>query len=330
LDFRFTTVLAGTSVIEENGALEGDLILIGGGDPTLTEEDLANMASAAVAAGLKSVTGRLLVDTSVFPEHPANDFWNWGDIGNAYGAGAYGLNVDHNTLNISFEPGAEVGAPAQVQKAGPAPRDVQWINHVMTGNEGSGDQVVVYSEPFGRRITLRGTVPKGESGFTVRGAIPDPPALAVEILRASLEAEGVKFAGESGPFPAGRQTPIAKHESAALPEIINHLHRVSDNLETQCLFLTMGQREKTRPQDVIRGFWQRTGGVDFAGFRMLDGSGLARANTIRPLDLAGVSSLGSLRPMSVKSLPLTLNETIFTVGLPAYICDLLKANTRTP
>jgi hypothetical protein len=62
---------------------------------------------------------------------------------------AYGLNVDHNTLNISFEPGAEVGAPAQVQKAGPAPRDVQWINHVMTGNEGSGDQVASTPSPSG-------------------------------------------------------------------------------------------------------------------------------------------------------------------------------------
>src|SRR6185369_2712018 len=32
----------------------------------------------------------------------------------------------------------------------------------------------------------------------------------------------------------------------------------------------------------------------------------------------------------VKSPPPTSNETIFTVGLPAYICALLKANTRTP
>ena len=172
LDFRFTTVLAGTSAIQENGALEGDLILVGGGDPTLLEEDLAKMASEAVAAGLKSVSGRLLVDSSVFPEHPANDFWNWGDIGNAYGAGAYGLNVDHNTLSISFEPGTEVGAPAQVLKAGPVPRDVHWINYVTTGNEGSGDQVIVYSEPYGRRITLRGTVPKGESRHRLRPSRP--------------------------------------------------------------------------------------------------------------------------------------------------------------
>src|SRR5258708_2025035 len=33
---------------------------------------------------------------------------------------------------------------------------------------------------------------------------------------------------------------------------------------------------------------------------------------------------------TVKSAPPTSNETICTVGLPAYICALLKAKTRTP
>jgi len=71
----------------------------------------------------------------------------------------------------------------------------------MTGPAGSGDQVVVYSQPYGRKVTLRGTVPAGEKGFTVGGAIPDPPALAVELLRARLEKAGVSFAASAGPSP---------------------------------------------------------------------------------------------------------------------------------
>jgi D-alanyl-D-alanine carboxypeptidase/D-alanyl-D-alanine-endopeptidase (penicillin-binding protein 4) len=238
-------------------------------------------------SGLKSVSGRIVADTSAFPSNPVNDFWNWGDIGNAYGAGAYAINVDHNTLTISFEPGAQVGEPAQVLEAGPTQKGVEWINHVRTGPAGSGDQVVVYSAPFGKKITLRGTVPMGESGFTVRGAIPDPPTFALEVLTSHLEKAGVTIGGQTLPSAGSERPVLAKHLSAPLPEIIDHLHRVSDNLETQCLFLTMGRQAKAAPSHVVREFWEKAD-VQFAGLRMLDGSGLARANTIRPLDLAAV------------------------------------------
>jgi D-alanyl-D-alanine carboxypeptidase/D-alanyl-D-alanine-endopeptidase (penicillin-binding protein 4) len=287
-DFQFETVLAGTTALDANGTLAGDLILVGSGDPTLSTEDLEKVASDAVAAGLKGVTGQLRADTSVFPENSVNDFWNWGDIGNYYGAGAYGINVDHNSISISFEPGSEVGLPARVIETEPAWSDVEWINHVTTGPKGSGDEVVVYSAPYSRKITLRGTVPLGESGFTVRGAIPDPPAYALAVLKAAFENRGVKFAGESATVTQSSLVPISKHQSPPLAEIVDHLHRVSDNLETQCLFLTIGRNARASSQDVIRSFYEKAG-VNFVGLRMLDGSGLARANAIRPLDLAAAN-----------------------------------------
>jgi D-alanyl-D-alanine carboxypeptidase/D-alanyl-D-alanine-endopeptidase (penicillin-binding protein 4) len=289
-EFRFETVLAATAPLKADGTLEGDLILVGGGDPTLSTDDLAELADAAIAAGLKSMTGKILVDATVFPENPVNDHWVWGDIGNAYGAGAFGLNVDHNRLTLRFEPAVQPGGPAPLIEHSAVPPDTRWINTVTTGPVGSGDQFVAYSEPYGRTITLRGTVPAGESGFTVYGAIPDPPALAAELLRARLETAGVKFTGNSGlPSSAtGERTVLARHTSSPLPEIIDHLHHVSDNLETQCLFLTIGRKLNADPASAIREHWEKAG-VDFVGLRMLDGSGLARANVIRPLDLARVN-----------------------------------------
>ena len=287
-EFRFATTLAGTAPLSAAGVLDGDLLLIGSGDPTLALDDLAQLADDALASGLKRVTGRVRSDASVFPPDPMSDHWNWGDIGNAYGAGAFGLNLEHNRLDITFEPGAQPGAPAKFLGGGPSPRDTRWENHVLTGPASSGDGVTIYSQPYGRTITLRGTVPVGESGFTVTGSIPDPPALAAEQLRARLEAAGVKFADRPGPFTTTKHTTLAKHESAPLPEIIDHLHRVSDNLEAQCLFLTLGQQQSAAPADAVRHYWEKAG-VSFTGLRLLDGSGLARANMIRPLDLARVA-----------------------------------------
>jgi D-alanyl-D-alanine carboxypeptidase/D-alanyl-D-alanine-endopeptidase (penicillin-binding protein 4) len=287
-EFRFETSLAGTAPINAEGLVAGDLVLIGGGDPTFSQADLFQLADDAVAGGLKKVAGRILVDVSIFPHDPTNEHWNWGDIGNAYGVGAFGLNLDHNRLEIRFAPGAAPGAPAKFLGGGPAPREIRWENQVTTGPADSGDEVVVYSEPYGRTITLRGRVPAGEGSFTVSGANPDPPALAAELLRARLESAGVTFANGPGASPDATRTILARHHSAPLPEIVDHLHKVSDNLEAQCLFLTIGQKQNTDPAVAIRAYWEKAG-VEFVGLRLLDGSGLARASMIRPIDLARVN-----------------------------------------
>ena len=276
-EFRFETTLIHRT--------DGNLALVGGGDPTLSLDDLEQLAVTAVTAGLKEVSGDLVADTSVFSAPPVNDHWNWGDIGNAYGAGAFGLNVGHNRMLVSFRPGARTGDPAEFLKADPDPPQTRWLNTVITGEPGSGDGVTIYSSPGGQVVSTSGTVPRG-AAFSVRGALPDPPAVATAALRAALERAGVKFAGK--PVSRTDAAVLAVHRSAPLPEIIDHLHEVSDNLEAQCLFLTIGRISLTDPAAAVRGYWERAG-VRFEGLRLIDGSGLARANMIRPLDLARVN-----------------------------------------
>ena len=65
-DFRFETTLRATGAIQ-NGVLKGDLILVGGGDPHLDTDDLANLATQLTENGITQITGQFLFDGTALP-----------------------------------------------------------------------------------------------------------------------------------------------------------------------------------------------------------------------------------------------------------------------
>lgn len=288
-EFCFETRLMAGSEISEDGVITGDLVLEGGGDPTLSEEDLEKLAAELMKKGLKRVAGTLRVNDGIFSGDPVNDHWVWGDLGNAYGAGAFGLNVGHNVVKLVFDGGDKVGDVAKWLRSDPNLYDaIDWDMRVTTGPVGSGDRVMVYSTPRSGWIRASGTVPKGAKEFAVRAALPDPPRFAGDFLKKMLESKGVIFSGEL----AGnlQEVLLARHESAPLSVIVDHMQEVSDNLEAQCFFLMMGVKAGKDPVDVLKEYWEGMG-VTFKGLRLVDGSGLARATMIRPVDLARVNFL---------------------------------------
>ena len=72
--FRFTTELLGAG--QRVGAVwDGDLYLRGDGDPTLTGADVARLASAIRASGIRRVTGRIRGDESAFDKRRGGAGW---------------------------------------------------------------------------------------------------------------------------------------------------------------------------------------------------------------------------------------------------------------
>lgn len=291
-DFHFTTELKSTAPIQE-GIIHGDLVIVGGGDPMLKLDDFKAWAADLKQRGLTRITGGIRADASIFSGSLYNDFWNWGDIGNGYGSGVSGLNLNHNRYIVMFRAGLTVGSPAELLGINLEIPGVLWKNEVTTGAADSGDGVVIHGGESTTAIHLRGTVPLGAAKFQAKGAVPDPARFATHHFRAVLMAAGIQVGSAVGSAPAAQS--LLKHDSALLLDIIKSIHATSDNHETECVFRMLGVKAGKPPAGVIREHW-KTRGLEFSGLRMEDGCGLARADFIRPLDLARLQYFAGTGP----------------------------------
>ena len=240
-DFRFTTELGYRGNIDGNGVLRGELILTGGGDPTLGStridgnpglNSLMILLSAAVEkAGITSVSGDLVADLSLFPEQRTPGGWNWMDLGNYYGAGAGALNINDNLYRLYFEPGRP-GEKARVAGTDPPVPGLTFINHMKTGVRGSGDQGYIYAAPGQWQATLRGSIPAG-GRFTIKGTLPDPALFALQRVKKALAEKGIPVTGtlrKSHRAVSANTRPVLRLTSPPLGEIVTVIHRRSFNL----------------------------------------------------------------------------------------------------
>jgi len=118
-DFRFSTVLAYSGEIQ-NGTLNGDLLIIGSGDPSFCSNhfgnDLPNVMAQFVdmvkGAGIDSISGSIIGNGAHLQGQSYPGTRVWEDIGNYYGTGIHGLNVNDNTYFVSYSTPEEPEMPA--------------------------------------------------------------------------------------------------------------------------------------------------------------------------------------------------------------------------
>ncbi len=267
-----------------------DLVVKGGGDPTLCSTsltgDFVSWLTALKAAGVSEIKGDLVMDASHFESRTTPNDWPWGDVGNYYGAGPSGLNFHKNSFALTFTPG-KVWGPAKLSKVWPKPPGVEFENHMKTGRAGSGDQGYVYGGPGATRISMRGTVPAG-GAFTIHGALPDPPRMCGVALKDFLKGKGIAVGGEVRveKVSLGTLEPIFVQKSPSLAKIAQGTNYRSVNLYADSIFKAITAEGSTAASAAkVRSHWAKQG-VDLTGFVMQDGSGLSPRDTVTARQMA--------------------------------------------
>lgn len=302
-EYKFETKLQYTGEIDTaNYILEGNIIILGGGDPSLgskyfeatsSKHFLDEWVNAIAQLGIDSVAGRIVADASIYSSDIVPATWTWQDIGNYYGAGANGLSVFDNYYTIYFNSGSLVGDTTTISKT--VPNISLTFDNGVTADSISHDNTYIFGAPYNYNRYVRGEIPLNRKDFTVKGSIPDPAYIAAKELELALKEKGVKINIEASSLrllkleglniSSQRQT-VHTTYSPLLQEIIKKTNVHSINLYAEHCLNHSGIKLGVIPDTdnssaAIEDYWESMG-MDTQGLSLNDGSGLSHHNVITP------------------------------------------------
>ncbi|HYL27300.1 MAG TPA: D-alanyl-D-alanine carboxypeptidase, partial [Candidatus Nitrosotalea sp.] len=103
--YRYHTIFAGEQGIGDDGRLDGNLWLIGSGDPSFESADLANGVGVLTRGGLRRIAGGVLVDATTLSGPGLNPHWGSDDSGQDYAAPTSAVSLDGDTIESQQEVG---------------------------------------------------------------------------------------------------------------------------------------------------------------------------------------------------------------------------------
>ncbi len=329
-DHLYKTLLQTDGTVDHNGILQGNIYIIGSGDPTFGASQLDDTLSldrvfgrwtqALQQIGVTAINGHVIADERIFDDEMIPHRWLWGHMGNYFGAGASGLSANENEYTLFFNAGSSIGSPAEVVGTEPLVPGLSFINRVTTGAAGSGDQVYIYGAPWVQERLLTGTVPLRAKDFPVRGSLPDPPGFVAKRFKHFLGKHDIQIQGNSYSYRtldplqvqvSDDRTTIGAHESPMFFDIIyrtnlNSVNSYAENLVKSIGRTSLGEGSYKSGLQAIDELWSSKG-IATDQWALYDGSGLSPSNRITADHLMTVLTVAASQPsfpLLMHSLPL--------------------------
>ena len=275
-----------------NGVLEGDLFLVGGGDPMLGYDRLWKLLRRLRALGIERIAGDIVLDGSALrlPPHDPDAFDGRGL--RPYNSGPHGLLLNYNTLLLGLYPGKAANEPVTLA-AEPPLADVVIDNRILTSDAPCGTWYADLQASIdgGRRLVLSGSLPAA-CGPRTWSAAPLPPDEFGAALVGTLWSEvGGRLGGtvRAGTAPADAHELFAD-DSPALAEVVREMNKWSSNVIARQLLATLGTGLPAGAPpmaDMVAGGARTAGellaaaGIGTEGLVIENGSGLSRIERIR-------------------------------------------------
>lgn len=291
-DYRFQTRLLVSGKVHKS-TLQGDLYLVGGGDPTLSTNDLQGFVDALKTAGITQVSGRFAFDESfltttqeINPKQP---------IAAAYNPGVSALSLNYNRVQLRWK-GKPEAKNFQTWLRSPADGIFLPVAGVSTGLIPIGVQS---DAPFlldgGSRdhwLLSRQLPARGFKELPIRRA---PGKVAASLFRTYCLQRGITL-----PPPQAASAPtnarlLYTHDSKPLPEILSGMLFHSNNLSAELTGLVTSRALRDLPLSIADSaalltdwYQRRLPQTDWTGFVSMNHSGLSSMSRHSPRQLTAI------------------------------------------
>jgi D-alanyl-D-alanine carboxypeptidase/D-alanyl-D-alanine-endopeptidase (penicillin-binding protein 4) len=190
---RTTLEVAGTL---RGRTLRGELRIIGGGDPNISDRFYPNAvtpllawADSLKARGIDTVRGRVTASDAYFTGPHRPDAWAARHFDTWYGAEVSALSFNDNAFEITVRPGDRAGMPPLVSVS-PDVGYVKVVNRAKTVNAG-GNRIAATLRPGETTVILTGRAGKNAGAKTWLLPVRNPPEYFRAGFLTALKARGI-------------------------------------------------------------------------------------------------------------------------------------------
>lgn len=283
----------------ENGILDGDLVLAGGGDPTLDTNALASMASDLRKQGVKEVRGRFLVYGGALPKIKTIDPEQPDEVG--YSPAISGLSLNYNRVRFGWKrSGNGYGVTMEARSSRYQPvvnvAEMKIVDRQMP--------VYTYRSQGGRDIW---TVARGALGK--RGArwlpVRNPEIYAGEVFGIFAQSQGIALKAPKTVSTVPLGSVLVRHKSKDLTSILRGMLKYSTNVTAEMVGLAASQARgvdiTTLKQSAREASRWADHSMGMKNANLVDHSGLGAASRLHTGELASAlaqaKQRGALQPI---------------------------------
>ena len=199
-DYQFETKVVSVAP-NDQGVLRGDLAVIGGGDPSISERSDVPGALRAIArqvrdTGITRIEGGVIGDDDLFDDNGFGDGWTLDNLPYGYAAAVSALEYNEGSVDLVIRAGAAAGDPVTIQVR-PDGSGLHIDNRLVTVAESEPGRLTLQRLPGSSRVVVSGQIPAKAAPFARTASVDNPTAFFVSAFRDALIAEGIQVNGDA-------------------------------------------------------------------------------------------------------------------------------------
>lgn len=286
-DYQFQTSLHSTGIIKD-GVLQGDLYLVGTGDPSLTMARLMDLCMDLRLKGIRKITGNFFYDDSILPT--ILELSSFGNGDQTYNPGLSALNLEYNRITLYREGGKST------KKANFIPMPPMVHMQVEKSPE---------NFPLGTRYRFRKEA-GGEiwevsekERYNTYEDIPvrRPSRRTAETFRTLSELWGISLPPSRQGFLPKKNTLLGLDKSAPLIQLLSLTLEYSNNLFAEQILLKASGEKTIKEAGLKMTEWIK-GNVETCQLPLLNGSGLTSEHKVTSTCLVDFLDKYALSPIA--------------------------------